>query len=413
LPALNYSLKPVIDGLPGEQKAQSGRLERATGNSVEFIGEFFLRNGRGNPRKAKMAGKKDAKLKASQWDRAEKTKEKSAGDPEKELKGDPSEQGKPKKRISPQRGKEEAEASGEASQTKRRQVRKVATMVKRLKRSREEPGQQCKAEAEQGQAADGGWDARQQETVEAYARARGMEPREVLQALVNSMEKTPRKERVEDLAEQAPSPKANQPNESGGKPEAKVRQEGERKGEKEKSMEAKYIACCKGKRKGIPPKARWKEEQKEKVQGMKELQERGLEDGARNNGVTLDAEGKENRVKAVSNSEETVNGVAHGSEKACSVFEGLKGGTEILGGAAPKAPVACVSGTLRDLAHAGAVQRVAPAGGSGSGSGPRSISLSEINQQVLRSEYKLKEGYLQQRVPTLHEEHTLYEILTM
>jgi hypothetical protein len=86
-----------------------------------------------------MAGKKDAKLRASPCDRAEKNKEKSAGVPEKELKRDPSEQGRPKKRISPWRGKEEAEASGEASQTKRRQVRKVATIVKRLKRSTEDP----------------------------------------------------------------------------------------------------------------------------------------------------------------------------------------------------------------------------------------------------------------------------------
>jgi hypothetical protein len=38
--------------------------------------------------------------------------------------------------------------------------------------------------------------------VAAYAQSRGMQPREVLQALVNSMEKTLRKEKGENLAGQ-------------------------------------------------------------------------------------------------------------------------------------------------------------------------------------------------------------------
>ncbi len=85
-------------------------------------------------------------------------------------------------------------ASKEASLTKRRQIRKVATTVKRLKRSTEDSEQQHKAEAGPGHTAEEGWDARQGETIAAYARARGMEPQEVLQALVNSIEKTLRKE---------------------------------------------------------------------------------------------------------------------------------------------------------------------------------------------------------------------------
>jgi hypothetical protein len=79
---------------------------------VEFGGihrGIFLRNGRRNPRKAKMAEKKDAKSKASPCDRTEKNKEKSSGDPEKELKGNLGEQGRPKKRNSPRRGREEAD----------------------------------------------------------------------------------------------------------------------------------------------------------------------------------------------------------------------------------------------------------------------------------------------------------------
>ncbi len=49
------------------------------------------------------------------------------------------------------RGKEEAEANGEMSQARRGEVREVATMVKRLKRSTEESARECKAEAEPSQ----------------------------------------------------------------------------------------------------------------------------------------------------------------------------------------------------------------------------------------------------------------------
>jgi hypothetical protein len=99
-------------------------------------------------------------------------------------------------------------------------------------------------------------------------------------------------------------------------------------------------------------------------------------------------------------------------EKPHSVF---KGGTGSLGGTRPKELVAYVSGTPRDLAQARTVHRVMPTGGS---SGPRSIIMNEINQQVLHSKYKFRENapiqeYLRQKVPTFREEHTLYEILTM
>ncbi len=45
------------------------------------------------PRRARMAGKKDAKQKASPCDRAEESKERSSGEPEKEPRRDPGEQG--------------------------------------------------------------------------------------------------------------------------------------------------------------------------------------------------------------------------------------------------------------------------------------------------------------------------------
>jgi hypothetical protein len=77
-------------------------------------------------------------------------------------------------------------------------------------------------------------------------------------------------------------------------------------------------------------------------------------------------------------------------------------------------PVACVSGVPREPADAGVVMRVTPIG-SGSG-GPQGI-LHEINQQCLRSKYKFKEGaplkeYLRQRVPSLGDTCTLWEVLT-
>ena len=66
-------------------------------------------------------------------------------------------------------------------------------------------------------------------------------------------------------------------------------------------------------------------------------------------------------------------------------------------------PVACVNGMPREPAHTGTVARVDHAGNGSEGL--RGI-MHEINQQILRSKYKFKEGaplkeYLQQRVPSL------------
>jgi hypothetical protein len=52
---------------------------------------------------------------------------------EREPQGDLKEQRRPKKRNAPCRGKNEAETEGKTSQAKRGEVRKVATMVKRIK----------------------------------------------------------------------------------------------------------------------------------------------------------------------------------------------------------------------------------------------------------------------------------------
>jgi hypothetical protein len=175
-------------------------------------------------------------------------------------------------------------------------------MVKRLKKRTEDPEQQHKAEAEVGQTAGGGWDAQQQVTVAAYAHARGMEPQEVLQALISSMEKTLRKERSESLTGQVPSPKASQWNKPGGKPEVKPNPESGKRGSRDKDIEARCIACNKGKRKGIPLKARWKEEQKERARGPRELQNEELEDGTRDSGANAETKGKENRIEVAPSS---------------------------------------------------------------------------------------------------------------
>ena len=53
----------------------------------------------------------------------------------------------------------------------------------------------------------------------AYAHSRGMQPQEVLQALVNSMEKTLRKEKSENPAGQTLSLNVSQREETGSKPE--------------------------------------------------------------------------------------------------------------------------------------------------------------------------------------------------
>jgi hypothetical protein len=57
---------------------------------------------------------------------------------------------------------------------------------------------------------------------------------------------------------------------------------------KERNVEIKCIACNKGKRKRIPPKARWKEEQKERAQDMKESQSIKTGDSAHGDNIASD-----------------------------------------------------------------------------------------------------------------------------
>ncbi len=93
-------------------------------------------------------------------------------------------------------------------------------MVKRLKKNPEDGEPQPPGEAGADLASGDGWDAQQQATVTAYAQSRGKQPQEVLQALVNSMEKTLRKEKGGNPASQTPSLSVKLRGEAVGKAEA-------------------------------------------------------------------------------------------------------------------------------------------------------------------------------------------------
>jgi hypothetical protein len=368
------------------------RLERAKLNSEGFR-ETFSEEPQKGPKRAKMAGKKDAKQKAGLRGQTEKNREEaesSAGTK------NTSEEGGQRaaqslQRRTPQRkeAQKDPKVRGELKKpgmTKRRQVRKVATMVKRLKKNPEDVEQQPMAEAGTGLASEGGWDAQQQATVAAYAQSRGMQPREVLQALVNSMEKTLLKEKGDNLASQTSSLGVSQREEAAGKPETKSNPGRGGRDLREKKTESNCVACCKDKKKGVPPKTRWKEEQKEKARHQ-------------------EAQGKENRAVATScPGKAAVALVAEGSETQRALTETQKG-VEDSKGESAQAPVACVTGVPRGPVSAGELVRVTPSESDGGSS--RGI-LHEINQQYLRSKYKFIEGaplkeYLRQRVPNFGE----------
>jgi hypothetical protein len=79
-----------------------------------------------------------------------------------------------------------------------------------------------------------------------------MQPREVLQALVNSMGKTLRKEKGENLAGQNLLLKASQQEEAAGKLEAKSSPGRGGRDLRERKVEHNCVACSKVKRRGSP-----------------------------------------------------------------------------------------------------------------------------------------------------------------
>jgi hypothetical protein len=265
------------------------------------------------PKKTKMAGRKDAKQKAGPRGQTEKNREEaesSAGTKNTSEEGG-QRAAQSMQRKTPQRKEtqKDPKVQGESKKpgmTKRRQVRKVATMVKRLKKNPEDVEQQPMAEAGASLASEGGWDAQQQATVAAYAQSRGMQPREVWQALVNSMEKTLRKEKGENLAGQASSLNVNQREEAAGRSETRPNPGRGGRDLREKKAESNCVACYKDKKRGVSPKTRWKEEQKEKARSQ-------------------EAQGKENRAVAMSSTgKATVAPVAEGSETQRALKETQK-----------------------------------------------------------------------------------------
>jgi hypothetical protein len=191
---------------------------------------------------------------------------------------------------------------------------------------------------------------------------------------------------------------------------------------REKKSDSNCVACYKDKKRGVPPKTRWKEEQKEKAR-------------------SLESPGKENRIAAVPGSEgiiaatgsegseaqrapeETQEGVVAipGPEKVTAakgpeggetrqVPEGAQGGTKDPEKEDASTPVACVTGVPREPAGGRELARVARPGGR---TPPE--TLEQVNQQYLKSKYKFKERaplkeYLQQRIPSFREVCTLAEV---
>jgi hypothetical protein len=217
-----------------------------------------------------MAGMKEAKQKAGPSGQKEKNR-KETEDPT-GAKGISEDAGRrPAQDMQRREAHKDLKDRGELkkpSMTKRRQARKMATMVKRLKRNPEDGESQPPIEGEADLASGDGWDAQQQATVTAYAQSRGMQPREVLQALVNSMEKTLRKEKVGNPASQVPPFSTKQKGEAAGKVETGPSPGRGGRDQREKKPDGNCIACHRDKRRSIPPKTRWKEEQKERARSM-------------------------------------------------------------------------------------------------------------------------------------------------
>jgi hypothetical protein len=155
-----------------------------------------------------------------------------------------------------------------------------------------------------------------------------MQPREVLQALVNSMEETLRKEKGENLAGQASSLSVDQREGAAGNSETRPNPGRGGRDLREKKTESNCVACCTDKKRGVPPKTRWKEEQKEKSRSQ-------------------EAQGKENRAVAMSSPREaTAASVTEGSETQRALKETQKD-AESSKGEDTQTPVACVAGVPR------------------------------------------------------------------
>jgi hypothetical protein len=251
-----------------------------------------------------------------------------------------------------------------------------------------------------------------------------MQPREVLQALVNSMEKTLRKEKEGNPASQVPPSSAKQKGEAAGKVETGPSPGRGGRDQREKNPNGNCIACYQDKRRSIPPKTRWKEEQKEKARSMGSSGKENLAaavPGKKRIAATTDPE--ENEARQASEEALVEVAVTPGPEETAADRKSEEGGTQQAPGGAlegargskkeeTSAPVACVAGVPREPASGGEVARITRPGGR---TPPE--TLEQVNQQYLKSKYKFKEGvplkeYLQQRISSFREPCTLVEVLT-
>ena len=120
-----------------------------------------------------MAGKKEAKQKAGPSGQKEKNrKETESPTSAKSIAEDAGR--RPAQDMQRREAHKDLRDRGELkkpSMTKRRQARKVATMVKRLKKNPEDGESQPLIEGEAELASGDGWDAQQQATVTAYAQS--------------------------------------------------------------------------------------------------------------------------------------------------------------------------------------------------------------------------------------------------
>ncbi len=267
-------------------------------------------------------------------------------------------------------------------------------MVKRLKKNPEDLERQSLMEAGASPTLEGGWDAQQQATVAAYAQSRGMQPQEVLQALVSSMEKTLRKEKGENLVSQTSLPGVKQREEAAGRAEARLNPGRGGRDLRERKTDSNYVACCKDKKKGVPPKTRWKEEQKEKARNQEAQGKENRAVAVHGPGRAIAATGPEGSEAQQAPEEAqkdtaaipgpgriTATAGSEGGEAQQTLEETQKGAKD------PKkedtqAPVACVAGVPRGSVSRGESARVAPPGDRSS---PE--TLEEINQQYLQSKY--------------------------
>jgi hypothetical protein len=152
-----------------------------------------------------------------------------------------------------------------------------------------------------------------------------------LQALVNSMEKTLRKEKGGNLASQTSSLSVKQKEEAAGKAEARPNPGRGGRDLRERKADSNCVACCKDKKRGVPPKTRWKEEQKEKAR-------------------SLEAQGKENRAVAVPGPGKVIAATgSEGSEAQQAPEEAQEGAVAIPGPEEVTAAMGSEGGETRQI----------------------------------------------------------------